>query len=78
MDALSSEWRASVNYEQGDRVAYKIGDSLGVAAFECTGKHTSSFYNQPVAGGNEYWKHYPRGFPRANGYPTPAGKADSS
>lgn len=36
MDALSSEWRPSVTYLVGDRVAFKLGDSLGVAAFECT------------------------------------------
>ncbi|KAF5338353.1 hypothetical protein D9611_012527 [Ephemerocybe angulata] len=35
MDALSSEWRVTVTYDVGDRVAFKIGDSLGVAAFEC-------------------------------------------
>lgn len=36
MDALSSEWMAFTDYECGDRVAYKIGDAMGVAAFECT------------------------------------------
>ncbi|TEB36641.1 hypothetical protein FA13DRAFT_1075410 [Coprinellus micaceus] len=66
MDALSSEWRVSLIYQVGDRVAFKLGDSLGVAAFECTHKHTSTFTNQPTAGGNYFWKLYPRGFPRVN------------
>ena len=35
MDALSSEWRAGARYAPGDRVAFKIPDSLGVAAFQC-------------------------------------------
>lgn len=35
MDALSSEWRRDVQYIAGDRVAFKLGDSVGVAAFEC-------------------------------------------
>lgn len=35
MDALSSEWRRGVQYLPGDRVAFKLGDSVGVAAFEC-------------------------------------------
>lgn len=34
-DALSSEWKKDAYYSIGDRVAFKIGDSLGVAAFEC-------------------------------------------
>jgi hypothetical protein len=41
MDALSSEWRLSLIYQVGDRVAFKLGDSLGVAAFECTHKRES-------------------------------------
>jgi hypothetical protein len=43
MDALSSEWRSSVQYELGDRVAFKITGSLGVAAFECLQTRLSSF-----------------------------------
>ncbi|PPQ63804.1 hypothetical protein CVT24_009799 [Panaeolus cyanescens] len=35
MDALSSEWRKDSLYNVGDRVAFKLSDSLGVAAFEC-------------------------------------------
>lgn len=34
-DALSSEWKKDTLYSVGERVAFKIGDSLGVAAFEC-------------------------------------------
>ncbi|KAF9006063.1 hypothetical protein BDQ17DRAFT_1352660 [Cyathus striatus] len=64
MDALSSEWREGLQYRPGDRVAFKIGDSMGVAAFECLVAHTSDVENQPQSGGNIYWKHYPRGFPR--------------
>jgi len=64
MDALSSEWRRDIQYFPGDRVAFKLGDSLGVAAFECLYAHVSTLANQPVTGGNAYWKHYPRGFPR--------------
>ncbi|KAF9475004.1 hypothetical protein BDN70DRAFT_865461 [Pholiota conissans] len=66
MDALSTEWRRSVQYFAGDRVAFKLGDSLGVAAFEClqTRENQASDSSQPVANGNAYWKHYPRGFPR--------------
>ncbi|KAF9563071.1 hypothetical protein CPC08DRAFT_686880 [Agrocybe pediades] len=70
MDALSSEWRRDVQYFVGDRVAFKLGDSLGVAAFECLVSRvyisffSSIFLSQPVAGGNIFWKHYPRGFPR--------------
>ncbi|PPQ78405.1 hypothetical protein CVT25_011628 [Psilocybe cyanescens] len=64
MDALSSEWRRNVQYLPGDRVAFKLGDAMGVAAFECLILHISSFANQPAAGGTPYWKHYPKGFPR--------------
>ncbi|KAF8347819.1 hypothetical protein F5887DRAFT_881441 [Amanita rubescens] len=62
-DALSSEWQKNVYYAVGDRVAFKLGNAPGVAAFECLRSHTSSYSNQPAAGGNEFWKHYPRGFP---------------
>ncbi|KAF8817436.1 hypothetical protein BYT27DRAFT_7074755 [Phlegmacium glaucopus] len=64
MDALSSEWRCNARYAPGDRVAFKIPGSLGVAAFECLQTHTGRSDNQPVAGGNTFWKHFPRGFPR--------------
>ncbi|TFK39876.1 hypothetical protein BDQ12DRAFT_681392 [Crucibulum laeve] len=81
MDALSSEWKRDSQYLPGDRVAFKIGDSVGIAAFECLKTHVSDNSNQvnpqklstqycmlkvsqPVQGGNEFWKHYPRGFPR--------------
>jgi len=64
MDALSTEWRSGVLYATGNRVAFKITGSLGVAAFECLQSHISTSDNQPIAGGNAYWKHYPRGFPR--------------
>ncbi|KIL69341.1 hypothetical protein M378DRAFT_69796 [Amanita muscaria Koide BX008] len=67
-EALSSEWQKNVYYSVGDRVAFKIGNSPGVAAFECVQSHCSSYGNQPVANGNEYWKHYPRGFPRLRSY----------
>ena len=66
MDALSSEWRVGMRYAKGDRVAFKLGDQIGAAAFECSKAHFSNFYNQPVGMGNEFWEHYPRGFPRAN------------
>ncbi|KAF9054510.1 hypothetical protein BJ165DRAFT_1523035 [Panaeolus papilionaceus] len=35
MEALSSEWMRDSVYNPGDRVAFKLSDSLGVAAFEC-------------------------------------------
>jgi len=35
MDALSCEWRRDLSYITGDRVAFKLGDTIGVAAFEC-------------------------------------------
>ncbi|KAG2011761.1 hypothetical protein CC2G_011843 [Coprinopsis cinerea AmutBmut pab1-1] len=70
MDALSSEWRSGVRYAKGDRVAFKIGDTIGAAAFECIRQHISNYGNQPVAMGNEFWEHYPRGFPRAAPAPT--------
>jgi hypothetical protein len=43
MDALSTEWRSSVHYALGDRVAFKITGSLGLAAFECLQSRMSSF-----------------------------------
>ncbi|TFK29730.1 hypothetical protein FA15DRAFT_663899 [Coprinopsis marcescibilis] len=64
MDALSSEWKSGTRYEKGDRVAFKLGDSLGAAAFECIKEHNSNYANQPIEFGNRYWKHYLRGFPR--------------
>ena len=42
MDALSSEWRPDVHYRPGDRVAFKLGDSMGAAAFECLVDRESS------------------------------------
>ena len=105
MDALSTEWRFGIHYATGNRVAFKITGSLGVAAFECLQARMSSFlpplflkylflltpyrsvdisaldnqvsdfgifrrlrslkitFVKPTAGGNAYWKHYPRGFP---------------
>ncbi|KAF8623032.1 hypothetical protein AX15_006544 [Amanita polypyramis BW_CC] len=35
-DALSSEWQKNIHYIVGDRVAFKLGNAPGVAAFECT------------------------------------------
>ncbi|KAF9525341.1 hypothetical protein CPB83DRAFT_772293 [Crepidotus variabilis] len=67
MDALSHEWQQNTAYNTGDRVAFKIRDCPGVAAFECTNTHVSAINNQacdPELNGNAYWRHYPRGFPR--------------
>ncbi|KAF8910124.1 hypothetical protein CPB84DRAFT_1673109 [Gymnopilus junonius] len=65
MDALSSEWRLDIQYRPGDRVAFKLANSMGAAAFECLIAHVSKTANQqPTSGDNAYWKHYPRGFPR--------------
>jgi hypothetical protein len=44
MDALSSEWRVGVRYAKGDRVAFKLGDQIGAAAFECSKARTSPLY----------------------------------
>ena len=43
MDALSNEWRRETLYRAGDRVAFKLKDSIGVAAFECITPRTSTF-----------------------------------
>ncbi|KAM6497072.1 hypothetical protein JOM56_007545 [Amanita muscaria] len=47
-EALSSEWQKNVYYSAGDRVAFKIGNSPGVAAFECVQSHCSSYGNQVI------------------------------
>ena len=39
-DALSSEWQKNIHYSLGDRVAFKLGNAPGVAAFECTQPRT--------------------------------------
>ena len=43
MDPLSNEWSSGVNYASGDRVAFKITGTYGVAAFECLQSRMSSF-----------------------------------
>lgn len=41
-DALSQEWQIRVEYTVGDRVACKVSQSPGVAAFECLQERKSS------------------------------------
>lgn len=50
MDALSPEWRCYRHYYPGDRVAFKIAGSLGVAAFECLQARKWSFLLMSYAG----------------------------